>query len=421
MAYHFPRCCEAFFAAVLMTALSIEITASEESCSWPRFHGPDLTNRSPATGLLKAWPGGGPSLLWRASGIGSGYSSVAVADGRIYTTGNIETETVITAVTLKGKTAWRTSNGPAYKRSHPGTRSTPTLDSGNLYHQNADGDLVCLKAETGRRIWHVNILEKFDGRNIRWGLSESVLIDGDKVIAMPGGKEIGLVALNKKTGETIWTCRGADAAPGYASPIVVDYKGLRQIVTFMASSLVGVNAENGRLLWKVRFPAKFDENIVIPLFHDGCIFATSRTSGSRLYRLKVDGGKCSVEEVWREGSFEIHHEGVLLLDRHLYGCSMSRRSGAWMCLEFATGKTCWTERGIGRASLTWADGRIYGVSHRGTVALVDPSPQSLRMVSSFDLPKGGRGPVWAHPVVCGGRLYLRHDDTLFCYNVSAAD
>jgi len=413
------RCLGVALPAWMVLAPAAAARAAEDAPEWPRFHGPDLTNRSPATGLLKEWPDGGPPLLWRAGGLGHGYSGVSIAGGLIYTTGNVGDATIITALTADGKVAWRQANGPAYTRSHPGTRSTPTLDDGFLYHENTDGDLVCLDARTGRRRWHVNILKRFRGRNISWALAESVLVDGDRVIATPGGKEIGLVALDSRTGKPVWTCRGTDDKPGYCTPIVFEYEGLRQIVTLMASSLVGVHAGTGRLLWQVPHHTKFDENITMPIFHDGHVFVTSRTTGSRLLRLKVDGRDCTAEEVWASKALDVQHEGVLLLGGHLYGCSMSARPGPWMCLELATGNRCWGEPGIGRASLTWADGRIYAVNHGGTVALVDPSPEAYRLVSRFQLPKGGKGPVWAHPVVCGSRLYLRHDETLFCYDVSA--
>jgi len=413
------RCLAVALSALAALAAGVALAGADPACHWPRFHGPDLTNRSPATGLLKEWPDGGPPLVWRVGDLGHGYSGVTIADGLIYTTGNVGRDTLITAITLDGQVAWRVANGPAYTRSHPGTRSTPTIDDGRLYHENADGDLVCLEARTGKPVWHVNILREFHGRNISWALAESVLVDGDRVICTPGGKEIGLVALDKHTGKTVWTCRGTDDKPGYCTPILIEYKGLRQIVTLMASSVVGVHADTGRLLWQVRHETLFDENITVPIFHDGYVFIVSRTTGSRLFRLKVTGQDCSVEEVWASKALDVQHEGVLLLDGHLYGCSMTARPGPWVCLDFATGKTCWTDAGIGRASVTWADGRIYTVSHGGTVGLVIPSPEAFRLVSRFDLPKGGQGPVWAHPVVCGGRLYLRHDETLFCYDVSA--
>lgn len=228
-----------------------------------------------------------------------------------------------------------------------------------------------------------------------------------------------MAALDKHSGKTLWTSRGANDKPGYCSPIVFEHQGLRQIVTLMAKSVIGVHAETGRLLWQVPHETPFDENIGMPMYHDGSVFVSTRTTGSRLYRLKVDGQDCSVTEAWSTTALENQHGGVLLVDGHLYGTSLDRANGPWSCLEWATGKRVWSEEGIGRASTTWAEGRIYAMSQQGTVALVEPSTDGFRAVSTFQIPKGGRGPTWAHPVVCGGRLYLRHNETLFCYNVSA--
>jgi len=389
------------------------------ACAWPEFHGPRRDNRSPATGLLKTWPDGGPRLVWTADGLGHGYSTVAIADGRIFTTGNVDQQTVITALEMEGTVAWRVPNGPAWLNPQGGARSTPTLDAGRLYHMNSHGDLVCLDAGTGKRLWHVNILRPFNGRNIEWGLAESVLVDGDRVIATPGGENIGMVALDKHTGKTVWTCRGTGDKPGYCSPTLFEYQGLRQIVTLMAKSVVGVHADTGRLLWRVPHETPFDENINTPLYHDGCVFVSTRTTGSRLLRLKVDGQDCSVTKVWSTTAMDNQHGGVLLVDGLLFGTSLTRSNGPWSCLEWATGKRVWSEKGIGRASATWADGRIYALSQKGVVALVEPSTEGFRAVSTFPMPKVGRGPTWAHPVVCEGRLYLRHNETLCCYDVSA--
>jgi len=389
------------------------------ACAWPEFHGPRRDNLSPASGLRKVWPEAGPPLLWTADGLGHGYSTVAVADGRIFTTGNVDQQTVITALAMDGSVAWRVANGPAWLKPQPGARSTPTLDAGRLYHMNSHGDLVCLDAGTGRRLWHANVLQQFNGRNIEWGLAESVLVDGDRVIATTGGDDIGMVALDKTTGKPVWTCRGAGDKPGYCSPVLFEYAGLRQIVTLMAKSVVGVHADTGRLLWQVPHETPFDENIGTPLYHDGGVFVSTRTTGSRLLRLKVSGQDCSVAEVWSTTALENQHGGVLLVDGRLYGTSLDASNGPWACIEWATGKRVWSDKGIGRASATWADGRLYALSHTGTVALIEPSPVGFRAVSTFEMPKGGKGPHWAHPVVCGGRLYLRHGETVFCYDVSA--
>lgn len=386
---------------------------------WPQFHGPQRDNISRETGLIKQWPSDGPKLLWTAEDIGEGFSTVAVKNGLIYTTGNIGNDTMITALDLDGKTKWTAKNGPAYKRSKPGTRSTPTINDGKLYHENADGDIVCLEPDAGRKIWSLNILERFNGRNITWALAESLLIDGSNVICTPGGETVGIAALDKETGQTVWTCKGINDKPGYSSPIAFEYKGLRQIVVLMAKSVVGVNADNGRLLWRVEHVTPFDENINTPIFHNGCVFICSRTKGSRLFRLNVDGERASVEEVWKSELLESQHGGIILLDGYLYGSSRTSSLGPWVCLDFKTGKRMYAQPGIGTGSLTYADGLIYALNQRGTVALVRTTPHAFQVISKFSLPKGGEGPTWAHPVVCNGRLYIRHGSSLYCYDIKA--
>jgi outer membrane protein assembly factor BamB len=358
--------------------------------------------------------------LWRAEGIGEGFSTVSIEDGLIYTTGNIQDHTVITALTIDGKHKWTALNGPAYRRDQPGTRSTPTIDTGRLYHLNADGDIACLDARTGEEIWSLNILRTFNGRNIRWALAESLLIDGDRLICTPGGEEAGIVALDKTTGSTVWVCEDTRDRPGYASPIVFDYGGLRQVVGLMAKSVVGVNADTGGLLWKVEHITPFDENINTPIYHDGSVFICSRTTGTRRLRLRVDADLVSVEQVWESKLLDSQHGGILLLGGHLYGACRSASSGPWVCLDARTGARMYAAKGIGTGSLTYADGLLYALNHKRTVALVRPNPRAFEIVSRFEIPDGGRGPTWAHPVVCGGRLYIRHGDLLYCYDLSEA-
>jgi outer membrane protein assembly factor BamB len=406
------------FWLLILPAFTITISQGAVF-EWPQFRGPQRDNISRETGLIKQWPSSGPKLLWTAEDIGEGFSTVAVANGLIYTTGNIGKDTVITALTLDGGEKWTAKNGPAYKRDKPGTRGTPTVDDGRVYHENADGDIVCLEASTGKKIWSLNILERFDGRNITWALAESLLIDGDNVICTPGGERIGMAALNKRTGQTMWTCEGINDKPGYSSPIAFEYKGLRQIVVLMAQSVVGVNADTGRLLWRVQHVTPFDENINTPIYHDGCVFVCSRTTGSRLIRLNVDGERVSVKELWKSELLESQHGGVILLDGYLYGASRSSSLGPWVCLDFKTSKRMYAEPGIGTGSLTYADGMIYALNQSRTVALVRPTRHAFEVISQFSIPKGGRGPTWAHPVVCDGRLYVRHGNFLYCYDIKA--
>jgi outer membrane protein assembly factor BamB len=408
-----------FLTGVSFVLAPFSAALGSTNFDWPQFHGPNRDNISRETGLLKEWPAQDPNLVWTAKGIGEGFSTVAIVDGLIYTTGNIGDYTVITALTTDGQHKWTTRNGPAYRRDKPGTRSKPTIDSDKLYHENADGDVTCLDAKTGKEIWSLNIIKKFDGRNIRWALSESLLIDGDKLICTPGGKSTGIVALHKDTSRTIWICKETDDMPGYASPIVFEYEGLRQIVTLMAQSVVGVNAEAGQLLWKVEHTTPFDENINTPIYHDGSVFICSRTTGSRRLRLDVNGNRVSVEQIWESKLLDSQHGGLLLLDGYLYGACRSAGNGPWVCLDAGTGARMYAEKGIGTGSLTYADGLLYALNHKRTVALVRPNPRNFEIISQFNIPVGGSGPTWAHPVVCNGRLYIRHGDFLYCYNISS--
>jgi outer membrane protein assembly factor BamB len=388
-----------------------------DDSDWTQFQGPNRDNKSFETGLLSQWSASDPRLLWTQQGLGEGYSSIACADGLLYTTGNVGNDTVIVALDTTGKIRWQIKNGPSYRRSHPGTRSTPTVRGGYLYHENADGVVICVKAKTGDHIWSVNILDRFNGRNIRWGLSESLLIDERKVICTPGGEDVGVAALDAKAGDTVWKCRGINEKPGYCSPIVFEYEGLRQIVTLMAESIVGINADSGKLLWKFRNPAKFDENITSPYYHEGHIFTSTRTSGSRLLRIRVEGDSASVEQVWTEQEFQNHHEGVIFLDGCFCGACMASKDAAWKCLSCQMGQLTYSGPGIGRASLCYADGMLYLLNHNRKVALVKANPKAFDMVASFELPKQGRGPTWAHPVIAWGHLFIRHGDFLYCYDI----
>jgi len=384
---------------------------------WPQFHGPRRDNISLETDLLDQWPDQGPELLWCVQGMGRGFASVAIAEGCVYTTGNIGNDTVITCLVFDGRLKWKVKNGPAWKRSSPGTRSTPTVDQGRLYHENAVGDVVCLDAQSGRPIWSRNILKEFNGRNIEWGLSESLLIDGNRMICTPGGQEAGVVALDKRTGKTVWVCPDTGDKPGYASPIMFEHQGLRQIVLFMAKSVVGVQAETGRLLWQVKHETPFDENINRPVFYKGAVIVASRTSGAQSLSLQVEGQRVSVEQTWTSDLLEPQHGGMLLLDGHLYGACRQAKLGPWVCLEAASGRRLYAEAGVGPGSLTYADGHIYALNQKGIMALIEATPTRFKLICQFKLPAQGQGPTWAHPVVAHGRLYIRHDDFLYCYNV----
>ena len=412
--------------ATLALVFSLSIAASATAADWPVFHGPDGSNKSPDTNLLKEWPEGGPKLLWQIDGLGSGYSSVSVVNGMIYTAGNInegseeepEAKSIVTALDMDGNVVWTAQNGEGWTKNFPGTRGTPTVDGDRVYDESPFGNVICLNAKTGERIWELNILDEFEGENIIWALSESLIVDGNNLICCPFGKRAGMVALDKQTGKIVWTSEGSEDKAGYGTPKLVEYEGLRMLLTMNQKAVVGVNADSGKLLFRHPHETKYDVNVLIPVFHDGQVFVSSGYgTGSQMLKLNVDGKNVSAEQVWENKEFDNHHGGVILLNGYIYGTNMK---GKWLCVDWKTGETKWSEKGIGKGSLTYADGLLYGYHEREqkrTVGLIKPSPDAYELVSEFQLPEGGAGKCWAHPVVIGGRLYIRHGDLLFAYDV----
>jgi outer membrane protein assembly factor BamB len=400
----------------VIIAAAVSAAAVATAVEWPQFHGPRRDNVSDETGLLAQWPAEGPKLLWTATGIGAGFSSAAVAGGLIYITGNVGPDTLISALGPDGKVLWTAKNGPADKHSYPGTRSTVTADGDRVYHENSDGDLVCLEAVTGKSRWSLNILAKFGGQSPKWGLAESPLVDGGRLICVPGGTGTCMVAFDKLTGATLWTCAGLNEKPGYASPVAFDFGGVRQIVTMMEKSVVGVRADTGKLLWRAPHAAFADETVSTPLFHGRHVFvSTLPPGGSQCLELSAEGEGIGVKRAWHSLALNNHHGGVVLWDGHLFGSDFL---GKWLCLELGSGRVVYKAEGVGKGALTCAGGMLYTVAEKGgTVGLVKATPQGHAVISRFRLPEGGEGPVWAHPVVCGGRLYLRHGDRLYCYDV----
>jgi outer membrane protein assembly factor BamB len=395
---------------------------SAEAPCWPRFHGPKGDNYSPDTGLLKKWPDDGPKLIWTAKGIGHGFASVTIADRRIYTAGEFhDTDTVITALDMDGHVQWRAENGKGRATARPaGARCTPTIDGARLYHENAGGQLVCLETKTGNRVWGLSLGTEFRGKGGGFDQSESPLIDGDRVVCCPGGAT-AMVALDKNTGKTVWRAPSVGEPAGYTSPILVRYQGLRIILAVSQYQLIGVNADTGELLWQFKHYKSGPFCIcALPAYHDGQVFLTAGYGkGSVLLQIKVQGRKTSVEPIWRSADLDNRQGGVILLDGYLYGVANRNSSSKWICLDWKTGKTMYAERGLGEGSLTYADGMLYVLSEKGKVGLVRPTPIRHELTSTFRIPKGGDGPVWAHPVVCGGRLYIRHGDFLYVYGVRA--
>ena len=410
-----------------LVVMPLLAAATAGAGDWPQFHGPNRDNKSADKGLLKKWPEGGPPRIWEATGIGEGYSTVALAGKRIHTTGSINGDCVITVLDMDGKKIWTRKNGRAWGKSHPGTRSTPTIADGMLYHLSGIGNLVCLKADDGEAVWAIDIMRRFGGRNIMWGLAESPLVLDDKVVCTPGGKEVSMAALDRKTGKVIWECRGAGDRPGYASPVLVEYKGLRQIVTVMSESIVGVRASDGKLLWRYPHKVYADENITTPLFHEGFLIVSGCVrKGTTSLQLDVSGDSCSVRRRWHNRTLDNKQGGLVLVEGRIYGYAESLgKSTPWVCIDFKSGKDIFQSAPVQSSymyrngCLTYADGMFYLYSDDGHMVLAKATDEGFDVTGRLKLKSPGERPTWAHPVVCGGRLYIRYGDKLGVYSVSA--
>ena len=412
---HPPKYVLCTFAVACMTLTAW--TRAADVPSWPQFHGPAGDNISTDTGLLKSWPEGGPKLIGSVKGLGDGFATLAIADGRMYTAGNLDDKTTITAMDMRGNKLWTVANGPAWTKNFNGARGTPTIDGDRLYHENPHGDIVCVDLETHKTIWTLNIFDRFGGGNITWGLAESIMIDGNNVICTVGGSQTSVAAVNKFTGKTVWAAKGTGDKVSYATTAIAEQDGLRMVLAMTADALVGVNAETGDLLFNHQHTVKYGVNALKPIYHDGHVFISGGYgSGSALVKINFVS-KVSTSEVWFSKEMDNHHGGVMLLDGYLYGAGHNLNGGKWICLDWKTGKMMYAEKGVGKGSVTYADGMLYTMSEKGKVGLVKPTPDGHELAGEFQLPKGGEGPTWAHPVVCGGRLYIRHGDLLFAYDV----
>jgi len=394
-----------------------------EAADWPQFRGIRRDGRSEETGLLRQWPEGGPGLAWSVDGLGDGYSSAAVAGGRVYTTGMIDKVGYVFCFDTQGGRKWRAPYGDEYTKSYPASRTTPTVNDGRLYVFSGMGVVVCLDAETGGRVWSRDVFTEFDGQWPRWGMSECLLIDGDRVICTPGGTRACMAALDKRTGEVVWTCTDINEPSTYGNPICVEYAGYRIIVQMLRDSVVGVDAESGRLLWRDSLDDYHIDrtrwvNANVPLYRDGCIYTTSGyDNGGAMIQLSADPRR--MVRRWVDKTLDTHHGGTVLVDGYIYGSNFkSMALGDWACLEWETGKVMYDEKWQGnRGSLVYADGMLYCYDeNKGDVALVAATPDEFRPVSQFRVTQGG-GRHWAHPSISDGLLYIRHGDCLMAYDI----
>lgn len=395
-------------------------TGSTSSSDWNQFRGPNRDNLSPERGLLTSWPDQGPRQAWTARGVGEGYSAVSISNGRVYTMGNVGQEEKVVCLDLEsGREIWTASNGQAYREGQGnGPRGTPSVVDGRVYSLGANGDLSCLDSQTGQPHWRKNILREFGGSNITWGISESVLVDGDKVICTPGGQRATMVALNRMTGNVIWTA-SVPTSPkaAYASPIAIEVGGVRQYVNYTHGGVVGVRASDGQVMWGHRESTNGTANCSTPVFHDSSIFtASGYDTGGSLFRLQSRGGRTVSQVAYSTKEMKNHHGGMVVVDGYLYGSS---DPGILKCIELRSNRVVWQNRSVGKGAVSYADGHLYVRSERGPVALVEATPSGYQEKGRFDQPQRSGRPSWSHPVIANGKLFLRDMDNLLAYDIRA--
>jgi outer membrane protein assembly factor BamB len=424
----FPSC----RSTILTAALVLLLNPHGASDDWPQWRGPSRNGCSTETGLMQVWPEGGPPLLSKLSGLGTGYAGVAVSGGRIFTIGRHESDVFAIAMDeASGDPVWKYRIGESTRNPS----STPVVDNDRVYVLDPDGDLHCLLASNGTPVWQVSMIDDFQGHMMSSrGYGESPLIDGDQLVCTPGGKEAGMVALNKLNGALIWKSKLPDSGTAgndgaaFSSIVVSEAAGHRQYVQLVGRGLIGMNAADGRLLWAYNDIANANANIPTPLVHEEYVFsANGYTAGSVLLKLAatpqneaatVDSPvRAEIVYTLRGSQFQNHHGGFVHLGDSIYG-GHGNNNGLPTCLEFSTGKIRWKRRGpgVGSAAVIYADNRLYFRYQDGVVALIDTAPDDYRLLGQFQIP-GVAGDSWSHPAIANGRLYLREQDDLRVHDI----
>ena len=404
-------------SALFVLFLTATIVAGAD---WPQWRGPLRDDISTETGLLKQWPAEGPPLAWKATGLGEGYSGVSVVGGRIYTMGDIGEASFLLALdAANGKVVWSTQMGKS-GGNYPGPRCTPTVAGDRVVALGQFGDLVCVAAADGKELWRRNLKSDFGGKMMSgWGYAESPLVDDGKVICTPGGSHGTMIALSEKTGEVIWRSKDWTDNAAYTSMIIATINGVRQYIQLTDASVVGVSPKDGSVLWRASRPGKVAV-IPTPIFADNSVYVNSGYDiGCNLFKISAGttAGSFSAQQVYANKVIKNQHGGIVKVGDYLYGYS---DGSGWTCQNFKTGEAVWQEKAkLPKGSLSCADGMLYlrAESGPGTVVLLEPTPTGWTEKGRFDQPNRSNVNSWPHPVISGGRLYLRDKDSLFCYDV----
>lgn len=366
------------------------------------------------TNLLKVWPENGPELLWKFEELGLGYSSASVTDEKVYITGTIDSMSYIFSFDLSGNLIWKKEYGREWSDNFPGGRSTPQIYDGKGYLLSGLGKLICFDAEKGDFIWTKDLFSDFDGQNVFYGITENLLIDGDKLICTPGGLDANVIALNKDSGDLIWKSAGVGEKSAYCSPVIITHEEKKYLITNTAKSLISIDPDDGKLIWshELEYPHGIHGNT--PIYKDGYVFTMNGWGfGSLMLKIKDNGQ--AVEEVWTSGLFDLEHGDAVLIDENLFGTDYTTKS--FSCVDMKTGEVKKTLKDLAPGTVIAADGMIYCYSYSGELALIQPMVNGFEVVSRFNVP-GVKKDHLAHPVIKDGKMFIRYANGVYVYSIS---
>lgn len=395
----------------LLIVLQVSLAIGQIDSQW---RGPSRDGVYPNETLLKIWPENGPKMIWSTEILGKGYSSAAVTADRVYITGMIGSTGTLYAFDMKGKMLWKSEYGPEYDDAQPGSRTTPTVVGDRIYVISGMGRVVCFDTQ-GKAVWAVDGKKEFGARDIRWGITESPLVDGDRVFFTAGGSNVTLAVLDRHTGKTLSKIKANGDKSAYCSPVIVQHGNRRLLLTMTQQSVIGIDADTGDFLWDYKHVTDYDINPNTPYYLDGYMYVTSGYgTGGQMFKLSKDGS--SIEHVWSQDALDSQMGAFIVLDGTIYGSGHNNRY--WHGLDWKTGDVRFSDNVLGRkGNIVFSDGMLYCYSERGDVGLVRPNPEKFDVVSSFKVEMGSNE-HWAHLVIKNGRLYVRHGEALMVYDIS---
>jgi outer membrane protein assembly factor BamB len=399
-----------FISILLIFQLHVQLNATDLF----QWRGESRSGIYNETGLLKEWPAEGPQLLWSFEGLVKGFSSVTIAEGKIFTTGLAESQGLVFCLDMQGKLLWKTEYGNDWTKSYAGARATLVYYQKKLYMASGYGDAICMDAATGNKIWSVDMLAKYASRTPKWGIVEAPVVLDDKVFFTPGGPDIVMVALNANNGDEIWKSKATGDSAAYCSPIIINHKGRKILVTSLTNNVVGIDPQNGNLLWQVSQKNDVSIHPNTPLYKDGMVYSMSGyKTGGVMFKIADDGN--SVAELWRNSTLDVQIGGAVWIDDYIIG-SGHQLDRSWQCLDAKTGNVLHKSTEIGKGVVIYADGLLYCYADNGEMGIMENDANGFTLKSKFRIVMGTEQ-HWAHPVINNGVLYIRHGNTLMAYNI----